>query len=152
MSTRVSVYLEQEILAATGLQLVHLLYQATMNELRDARGNLARNDIANRCKNISKACEMIGELRASLNFESGGEIASQLSELYDYMLCRLLHANLHRDDAALAEILGLLSTLDEAWKQLASENPAEHQVANSERLPQNAFSLGEDTLSQVWSL
>src|SRR3981189_3047652 len=105
MSTRVSVYLEQEILAATGLQLVHLLYQATMNELRDARGNLARNDIANRCKNISKACEMIGELRASLNFESGGEIASQLSELYDYILCRLLHANLHRDDAALAEIL-----------------------------------------------
>jgi flagellar secretion chaperone FliS len=152
MATRVSVYLEQEILAATGLQLVHLLYQATITELREARTNLAKNDTANRCKNISKACEMIGELRGSLNFELGGEIASRLNDLYGYMLCRLLHANLRRDDAALGEILGLLSTLGEAWKQLANEHPAEPSVPDSERLPHNAFAIGEDRLSHVWSL
>jgi flagellar protein FliS len=154
MATRVSIYLEQEILSATGLQLVHLQYQAAMTELRDARTNLARNDVATRCQNISQACDMIGELRGSLNFEAGGEIAQQLNELYGYMLCRLLDANLHRDDAALAEVLGLLSTLDEAWKQLANEAPEELQDSRSERLPHNAFAVGDgaETLSHAWSL
>jgi flagellar secretion chaperone FliS len=155
MANRVSIYLEQEILSATGLQLVHLLYQAVMTELRDARSNLAKKEIAGRCRNISKACEMLGELRGSLNHEAGGEIAERLNALYCYMLSRLLDANLHQQDEPLAEVLGLLSTLDEAWKQLAAEQPGAEQLeAPSERIPHPAFALGDapDTLSHAWSL
>ncbi|MDI5818780.1 flagellar protein FliS, partial [Salmonella enterica subsp. enterica serovar Kentucky] len=41
--------------------------------------------------------------------EKGGEIATNLSELYDYMIRRLLQANLRNDAQAIEEVEGLLS-------------------------------------------
>jgi flagellar secretion chaperone FliS len=150
MATRVSVYLEQEILSATGLQLVHLLYQAAISELREARTSLAKRDVANRCRSISKACEFLGELRGSLNHQEGGEIATGLDQLYCYMLGRLLDANLRQEDAPLAEVVGLLSTLDEAWKHLAAEQlPEASELLSGGRLP---FGDGTDVASNAWSL
>jgi flagellar secretion chaperone FliS len=150
MATRVSVYLEQEILSATGLQLVHLLYQAAISELREARTSLAKREVASRCRSISRACEFLGELRGSLNHQEGGEIASGLDELYCYMLGRLLDANLRQEDAPLAEVVGLLSTLDEAWKHLAKEQlPVASGFIPSSNL---AFGDAADAASNSWSL
>ena len=55
------------------------------------------------------------ELATSLDHERGGEISQRLALLYDYIQRRLLEANLQQSDAPLAEVLGLLSTLSEAW-------------------------------------
>jgi len=56
------------------------------------------------------------ELNASLDRDRGGEIAGRLSQLYDYMLGRLLEANMQQSDPPLAEVLALLATLAEAWQ------------------------------------
>lgn len=152
MSNRFSAYMEQEILSANSTQLVHLLYQAAITELRDARRNLASKQIPAKCANISKACQIIGELVSALNFEAGGEIAVRLDALYRYMLSRLLEANLRNLDEPIAEVTALLSTLGEAWKELAAEPPT--QKLNGAMTP-FAGQFGTDALdrpAQVWSL
>lgn len=121
MSNRLSVYLEQEILAAGRLQLIHLLYQAAITEIRDARRNMAAKRIREKCSNLNKACAIVTELRGSLNHEEGGEIAPRLEAIYDYILFRLLDANLRKLDEPLGEVIALLVTLDEAWKELAQK-------------------------------
>ncbi len=64
------------------------------------------------------------------------------------MLRRLLEANMEQSDAPLADVLGLLSTLSEAWQQtrvVAEPVPAENAGrAQSE----TALMAG----SQAWSL
>src|SRR5260370_25060958 len=94
MPNRVSVYLEQEILSANSVQLIHILYQATITELRDARKNMASRRIPEKCANLSQACSLIGELLSALDLNGGGEIAVRLKALYEYMLPRLLAANM----------------------------------------------------------
>ena len=53
-----------------------------------------------------------------MNHENGGELAARLAALYDYMQRKLLEANYHQSEAPLAEVLGLLRTLSEAWVSL----------------------------------
>lgn len=50
--------------------------------------------------------------------QQGGEIAENLAALYDYMKRRLMQANLHNDEAAIAEVVKLLENIADAWRQI----------------------------------
>ena len=56
-------YMESRVLSADPLELVHLLYQACTKSVREARHHLAEGDIAARCQCISKAHQILVELR-----------------------------------------------------------------------------------------
>jgi flagellar protein FliS len=119
-------YLEGRIASADPLELVRLLYQGASGAVRDARRYLAEGDIAARSRSISKACEILIELTVSLDHSVGGDLSRRLEQLYDYMQRRLLEANFQQADDPLAEVLGLLATLGDAWDQIRAETaPAE---------------------------
>jgi flagellar protein FliS len=123
-------YLEARILAADPLELVRILYRLAIDRVREAREHLEKGEVAARGKAISSASQAIGELHGSLDMAAGGEIARRLSQLYDYMQRRLLEASLHQSAEPLNEVLGLLSTLSEAWQAVRLEPAAPaHQPA-----------------------
>lgn len=141
-------YLQGQVLSADPIELVHLLYQAGIQAVRDARRHLAEGEIGARSKAINHACEIVMELRSSLDEQRGGEIARRLGSLYDYVLARLLEANLQQSDQILVEILGLLATLSEAWQAVRSPTAPEPTVGNVwSREP-----VAESYASQGWSL
>lgn len=146
-NTAQEAYLENRILSADPMELVRLLYQAALTAVRDARHALASGEIAQRSRAISKACEIVIELNAALDHSRGGDISRRLAALYDYILRRLLDANLQQNDAPLAEVLSLLSTLAEGWAQtrLPAEAPDE---ASPWTVPEEAVAAGR---SQAWS-
>jgi flagellar secretion chaperone FliS len=109
-------YLENRVLSADGTELVRLLYQASTAAVREARRHLSEGHILERSRSITKASEILLELAASLDHERGGEISRRLASLYEYMLRRLNEANMQQSDPPLAEVLGLLATLSEAWE------------------------------------
>ncbi len=109
-------YLESRVLSADPLELVRLLYEAEIDAVREARRHLAAGEIAARSRSITKAFGILQELVAALDHERGGEISKRLAQLYDYMQRRLLEANFRQTDEPLAEVLGLLATLAEAWQ------------------------------------
>lgn len=143
-------YLESRVLTANPIELVNLLYQACTQAVRDARCHLAEGRIADRSREINKACEILTELSVSLDHERGGEISGRLALLYDYMQRRLLEANMQQTDAPLLEVLGLLSTLSEAWAgvriqeaQPAAEKPWSQPAAKdawSQPIAENSWS------------
>ena len=114
-------YLEDRVLSADPIELVHLLYQACTAAVREARRHLASGEIIARSRSISKACDILWELTGSLDHTRGGEISQRLGQLYPYMQRRLLEANFQQSDEPLAEVLGLLATLTEAWESLTRE-------------------------------
>jgi flagellar protein FliS len=143
-------YLESRILSADPIELVNLLYQACTGAVREARHHLANGEIAGRSRSITKASEILIELTTSLDHQRGGEISQRLGQLYDYMLHRLTEANFQQSDAPLTEVLGLLSTLSEAWEGLKpKERPAAMAASPwAQALPQETASAG----AQAWSL
>lgn len=109
-------YLEDKVLSADPVELVCMLYQGAIDAVDDARRYLAAGEIAARSRAISKACDLVLELSGSLDIPLGGDLSRRLAELYDYLLRRLMEANLKASDAMLAEARGLLETLAEGWR------------------------------------
>jgi flagellar protein FliS len=127
-------YLESRVLSADPIELVNMLYQGGMQAVREARLHLAEGRIAERSREITKACQIVIELAVSLDHERGGEISRRLALLYDYMHRRLLEANMHQSDEPLADVLGLLSTLSEGWEGIRT--PVSTPAAESAPAPQ----------------
>jgi len=99
-------------------KLVALLLAGACERIRVAEASLQRNDQARKGKAIGEACAIVGHLDGSLDHEAGGEIAANLSSLYEFVIMRLTEANLHNDPKALQEALGLMMEIDSAWNAI----------------------------------
>lgn len=143
-------YLESRIESANPIDLVRLLYQGATSAVRDARKHLAAGEIAARSRAISRAYAILGELAVSLDHRAGGDLSLRLAGLYDYMQRRLLEANFQQADPPLVEVLGLLTTLGEAWDgiQIVAE-PVEHTANPWTQAPPEAEPA---CVSSGWSL
>ena len=114
------VSVESGVMSASPHQLIEMLFDGANSALVRARLFLAQGDIAAKGEALSKAINIIDNgLKAGLDQENGGEIADHLSSLYDYMIRRLLLANLRNDCQAIEEVEGLLGNIAEAWKQIS---------------------------------
>lgn len=112
-------YLESKILSTDPVGLIRLLYDDALRALRGARVHLAKGEIGERSRAISRVMAILTELSSSLDHAAGGEISFNLARLYDYMQQRLLDANLKQADQPLAEVQDLMKTLAEAWHGVA---------------------------------
>ncbi len=72
--------------------------------------------IEERAKHLMKAQDAIGELMGALKMETG-EIAQNLHRLYEYMLHRLVEANVQSQKPYVEEVIGHLESLRTAWNQ-----------------------------------
>ena len=112
-------------------RLVALLLEGAGERIRRAEACLASGDQALKGKAIGEACAIIGHLNGSLDHEAGGEIAGNLSALYDYVIQRLTEANLNNDVAALQESLSLLSEIESAWNAIPSDQRSTSAAAGA---------------------
>ena len=144
-------YLESRILSADPIELVRLLYQGCTSAVREARRHLAAGEIAARSRSITRAWEILTELTRSLDLVRGGEISLRLRDLYDYMQRQLLEANLEQTDPPLAEVLGLLATLSEAWEGLRPEARQAEACANPWSQPLPSSEPVSAHRSHAWS-
>lgn len=114
------VSIESGVMSANPHQLIEMLFDGANSALVRARLFMQQADIVAKGEAISKAINIIDNgLKAGLDQENGGEIATNLSALYDYMIRRLLQANLRNDCQAIEEVEGLLGNIAEAWKQIS---------------------------------
>ena len=137
-------YREMEIRTATPEMVIVKLYEGALRFIRAARSHQEAGHIAGRATSIAKALAIVNELQHSLNLERGGEIARNLDSLYFFVTDRLLEANLRGSIAPLDVAAGILSTLNEAWIEIA-RRPIE--AANGELIGDAAQTAREKALS-----
>lgn len=119
------VGLESGIAAASPHDLIIMLYQASVEAINNAKRQIAQGDIPGKGMSISRSISLIGSgLQASLDRDAGGEIAQNLYDLYDYMIHRLIQANINNDVAILDEVEKLLLDLLGAWESIKPQAPA----------------------------
>lgn len=100
-------------------RLIQMLMEGALQRLSEAKGAIQRDAIADKGTAIGKAISIISGLRSSLNGEVGGEIATNLDELYGYMERRLLEANIASDVDMVDEVTELMKTIKSGWDGIA---------------------------------
>jgi flagellar secretion chaperone FliS len=109
------------VAAADPHRLIVMLLDGALERIATARGCMTRGDTAEKARLINRAVSIIGELRSSLDLNSGGPIAVNLGELYDYMCRRLLKATADNRVEMLDEVTKLLNEIRTAWVGIPSE-------------------------------
>jgi flagellar protein FliS len=139
--------IETGVAAASPQRLILMLYEGAIKAMVTAQAALARGDLAERGAAISKAISIIDEgLRPALDLEAGGEIAANLMALYEYLVNRLLYANLKGHEQSLDEALRLLTELKGAWETLERQSHAARAPEPAEAapdIPRAALSYGK---------
>jgi len=118
------------VAAADSHGLVLMLMNAAVERLSVARACIERGDLVRKAKLLHSCVKIIGELRGILNMAEGGTLAQNLSDLYDYMMRRLLQANLVTSMACITEVSDLLAEIRKAWIAIGPEvrQPQRHAV------------------------
>ncbi len=101
--------------------MVLMLMDAATQRMAMARGCIERHETARQASLLHSCVTIIAELRGSLNLAAGGPLAQNLSDLYEYMIRRLLLANAKSDANCVLEVTRLLEEIRNAWVAIGPE-------------------------------
>ena len=67
---------------SNNVELIQMLFDGLIESLAAAKGHIQHNNILEKSKAIARASRIVLGLQGALDFEKGGELASNLNELY----------------------------------------------------------------------
>ncbi len=114
-----TAYQSSAVLTATQGQLIVMLYDGANRFLVQAATAMRGGNIEAAHKKLRRAETIIAHLRASLDFEQGGQIAQDLLSIYVFCTSYLNSARVGRDAEKIEQVAGLLTQLRGAWAQVA---------------------------------
>lgn len=120
-------YRKNAVLGASPAQLVVMLYDGALRFIEQGRAGMRAKDLMRQNDSLQRAQKIVAELSATLDRENGGEIATNLAALYDFVLNRLFEANIKDIERPLDEASATLRELRDAWAQIAAASPAPKQ-------------------------
>ena len=116
-----SISVHGTVAAADPHRLVLMLMDGILERLAVARACAERGQVARMAQLLHSCTTLIAELRGSLNTKQGGELARNLSDLYDYMARKLIRANSERNAEFMREVASLLGEVRSAWVAIGPE-------------------------------
>lgn len=115
---KVSVYQEVAVNTQSKGRLIVLLYDGAIKFMKLAIEELEAGNYEAKGAYIARAQDIINELNAVLDTDSGGEIASNLRSLYLFLNNRLSEANTKREPQMIREVIALMEELNKSWKAI----------------------------------
>ena len=124
-------YQSNAVTTASPGELTLMLYNGCLRFIKAARMAMENKEIEKRNENLIKAQNIISELRVTLNMEL--EVSKNMIAMYDYILRRLIEANMKNDTAILDEAEELVTGFRDTWKQAIQLN-RQRQFGSGDRV------------------
>lgn len=106
-------YKKQGVMTASPIELVVMLYDGCLRQLRTAKMSILNDNYQDANKALQKAQDIVTELSSSLDCRLG--ISQQLMRIYDYVSWKMREINASKDAGEIDEIAGLMSELRDSW-------------------------------------
>jgi len=113
-----TVDVRSSVESASPHQLIVMLYDGALTALASAKGELARNNIEARAKQLNKANSIVMALKDYLDLDKGGEVAENLFFLYEYIVRGIIEANRDQSADKIQELIDLLLELKLGWMSM----------------------------------
>ncbi len=113
-------YAKNRILTASPAELTLMLYEGAIKFCNIAIIGIEENDIEKAHVNIQKVKNIIGEFIVTLDHKY--PVAKDFENVYNYLMERLVEANLKKDIEILGEVLKHLRTMRDTWKEVMQQS------------------------------
>jgi len=103
------------------LQITILAYDGVIKDLRQAKNHYLDESEDKAIQKNQHAQDLITELLLGLDYERGGEIAGNLSRLYDFALRQLVGMGAGSNVSMYDHLINIFGDLREAWVQIDAQ-------------------------------
>jgi flagellar protein FliS len=114
--------LDAQTSRASPIELVLLLTDGLLEELARARAHIVGKRYEARAASINKCIDIINGLSSSLDFDSGGQVVSNLANLYEFCAVHLNAAGVKQDPAMVDEVVKIMTTIRQGWAGVQARN------------------------------
>jgi len=114
------VYRRQDVMTATSIDLIVMLYDALKKNIILGRRGIEKKSVQNAHNHLMKAQEIVTALINSLDMNY--QISEELLAIYEFALRTLEDANLHKDTAPLEPLIDIVDELRSAWNEISMTN------------------------------
>lgn len=111
-------YKKLQVDTASPISLVLMLYDRAIVLLNKAKNEISEKKYEAKGHTLDKTSEIIFELLTTLDKDKGGEIASSLANLYNFILREIKNANTDLNTKGLDNATKILSELRESWESI----------------------------------
>ncbi len=111
-------YKKLQVDTASPINLVVMLYDRAIVLLNKAKDEISEQQYEAKGNTLDKASDIIFELLTTLDRDKGGEIASSLANLYNFILSEITNANSKLSTKSLDNAIKVLSELRESWDSI----------------------------------
>ncbi|ALS99083.1 flagellar export chaperone FliS [Lacimicrobium alkaliphilum] len=125
--------LKQDITHADPHKLTLMLMQGALDRMAFAKGCIERKEYEAKSEHLSRASSIIMNLRDSLDMSLKTEVGDNLYALYDYMLERLVDANVQNSLKIMDEIISLMLPIKSAWAEIPEQAKQEAYEARRQK-------------------
>jgi flagellar biosynthetic protein FliS len=122
------MYREGAVQGASPIALVARLYEHMVEHLRQTAIAIERNDIEGRTKRINHMIVILGHLQSSLDFASGGRVATDLANFYGDLRSRLWQLQCSPSQTGVEQVITDLLAVREAWVEVERSENRTHSL------------------------
>lgn len=112
-----NAYKSNSVNFASKEQLLLMLVDGAVKFSKIARQAIVDKDIKKAHENIVKTQDIFYELMVTLDVNKGGEWAKNLVSVYQFIIDRLVQANLKKDVQIMNEVIPLIEEVKDMWGQ-----------------------------------
>lgn len=111
-----SAYRRVDLESAPKTQILERLFERCLADIAGARDAIAVKDIKKKAAALDHALQIVGELKASLDPAAAPVMCANLDALYDFVIDRLIDANITLEAKPLDQATRIMSELGEAFR------------------------------------
>ncbi len=115
------VSVDSQLSAASPHKVIQMLMAGAIERLIQAKAAMQQGNIPVKGERIGKALDIIISLRSCLSLDDGGEIASNLDQLYEFMITQISEANHENNPQPIDDVIEIIREIKSAWDQVTGE-------------------------------
>ncbi len=111
------MYQDSAVRGATPIELVVLLYDSAIEDMRRALAAMKNGDVEARSAGVGHALMVLNQLQGTLDFEHGGGAARQFEQFYNLVRAKLLEAQMRNSPDLMQKQVRFMSEVRDCWVQ-----------------------------------
>jgi flagellar secretion chaperone FliS len=122
-------YRENAVCGATPIELVVILFDAAIDDMRRAVAAIKSSDIEQRAIAVRHAMLILQQLQGTLDFEKGGPAARQFEQFYNLIRAKLLESQLRNSPELMQQQIQFMSEVRDCWIEAENQlKPRPHPL------------------------
>jgi flagellar secretion chaperone FliS len=112
-----NAYKNNNVNYASKERLLLMLLDGSVNFSKIARQAIDDREVTKAHEYIIKTQNIFYELTYSLDVNLGGEWAKNLLKIYDFIICKLVEANIKKNVEIMNEVIPLIEDIRDTWEE-----------------------------------